>query len=91
MSFFDDLSKKVGDVASTAAKKSGELVETTKINMSISKEEESITKIYTEIGKKYFEANSDSADSEYAGLFDTIKKHQDTINELKEKIKQMNE
>lgn len=91
MSFLNDLSKKVGSAASTAAKKSGELVETTKINMSISKEEDGINKIYAEIGKRVFEADKDSADSPYAELFDSIKRHQDTIRELKEKLKQIGE
>jgi hypothetical protein len=36
MPFFDNLSKKVSDAAKSAAKKSGDLVEVTKLNRAIS-------------------------------------------------------
>jgi rubrerythrin len=51
MPLFDNFSKKVGDAAKTAAKKSGELVETTKLNMTINSEEDKIKKLHNEIGK----------------------------------------
>ena len=90
MSFLDNLNKTVGSAASAAAKKSGELVEITKINMSINKEEDSINKVYAKIGKKFYEVNVDSMENdEYAKLFKQIKKHQQTINELKKKLKQI--
>ncbi|WP_368490864.1 hypothetical protein [Clostridium sp. BJN0013] len=90
MSFLDNLNKTVGSAASAAAKKSGELVEITKINMSINKEEDNINKVYAKIGKKFYEANADSMENdEYAKLFKQIKKHQQTINELKKKLKQI--
>ncbi|MFL0195167.1 hypothetical protein ACJDU8_06250 [Clostridium sp. WILCCON 0269] len=90
MSFLDNLSKTVGSAASTAAKKSGELVEITKINMSINKEEESINRVYAEIGKKFYEINADSIGNDgYNKFFEQIKKHQQTINELKKKLNQI--
>ncbi|WP_368490787.1 hypothetical protein [Clostridium sp. BJN0013] len=90
MSFLDNLNKTVGSAASAAAKKSGELVEITKINMSINKEEDSINKVYAKIGKKFYEVNVDSMENdEYAKLFKQIKKHQQTINELKKKLNQI--
>ena len=45
MAFFGDLGKKVSEAAQTAVKKSGELVEITKLNMSIGSEEEKINEI----------------------------------------------
>lgn len=54
MPFFDSLSKKVGDVAKTAAKKSEELLETTKLNRSISAEEDKIKGIMSDIGKAVY-------------------------------------
>lgn len=90
MSFLDNLGKTVGSAASTAVKKSGELVEITKINMSINKEKDSISKVYAKIGKKFYEVNADSTENhEYTELFEQIKKHQQTINELKKKLNQI--
>ena len=65
---FENLSKKIGDFAQNAAKKSGEfaqtaakksseVVEITKLNMSITGEENSIEKLYVEIGKLYYSSN----------------------------------
>lgn len=90
MSFLDNLGRTVGSAASAAVKKSGELVEITKINMSINKERDSISKIYAKIGKKFYEVNADSVENdEYTELFERIKKHQQTINELKKKLNQI--
>ena len=54
MPFFSNLSKKVGNIAKTAAKKSGDLVGTTKLNMTINSEEDKIKKLYSEIGKSVY-------------------------------------
>lgn len=90
MSFLDNLSKTAGSAASAAVKKSGELVEITKINMSINKEKDSISKVYAKIGKKFYEVNADSMENdEYAELFEQIKRHHQTINELKKKLNQI--
>jgi small-conductance mechanosensitive channel len=85
--------KKSGEIAQTAAKKSGEVVETTKLNMSINGEEESIRKLYAEIGKLYFESvnNNTPIDSVAEELCDKIKEHQENIDEYKEKIKLIKE
>lgn len=56
MSVLDNLSKRVTDTAKAAAKKSGEIVEVTKLNMSISAEEDKIEKSYSTIGKVVYEA-----------------------------------
>ena len=55
MSVLDNITRKVTDTAKAAAKKSGSVVEITKLNLSISAEEEKIRKIYTEMGKQLYE------------------------------------
>lgn len=55
MSVLDNITKRVTDTAKAAAKKSGSVVEITRLNMSISAEEEKIRKIYTEMGKQLYE------------------------------------
>lgn len=91
MPIFDNLGKKVGEAAQTAAKKSSELVETTKLNMNISTAEDKINKIYLKIGKNTFakfnagyEINPDFVDD-----CKEIKQLQDEINNLKAKIMEL--
>ena len=55
VSVLDNITRKVTDTAKAAAKKSGSVVEITKLNLSISAEEEKIRKIYTEMGKQLYE------------------------------------
>ena len=91
MSLFDNLSKKIGDVAQNAAKVSGELVEITKINVNIKAEEDNINKIYNEIGRYYFgqfEAGV-QLDEFIMDHCHKIKGYELHINDLKEKIKEI--
>jgi hypothetical protein len=55
VSVLDNITKKVTDTAKAAAKKSGNVVEVTKLNMNISAEEEKVRKIYTDMGKQLYE------------------------------------
>jgi predicted nucleic acid-binding Zn-ribbon protein len=80
--------KKSGELAQTAAKKSGEMVEITKLNMNITSEENSIEKLYTEIGKLYYSSieNGTELDAGVAEICQKIKAHKDNIAQIKEKI-----
>ncbi|HEX2946398.1 MAG TPA: zinc ribbon domain-containing protein [Clostridia bacterium] len=55
VSVLDNITRKVTDTAKAAAKMSGNVVEVTRLNMSINAEEEKIRKIYTEMGKQLYE------------------------------------
>ena len=55
MSVLDNITKRVTDTAKAAAKKSGSVVEVTRLNININTEEEKIRKIYTDIGKQLYE------------------------------------
>lgn len=86
MSFFDNFGKKIEDATKTAAKKSNELVEITKINVEIKSEEDKIKKVYTEIGEKVYE--NYNADDE---VFDGFKELYDEIESSKTKVHKLNE
>lgn len=88
MAFLENLGKKVGEAAQAAAKKSGELVETTKLNVNINSEEDKIQKIYTQIGKTLFERYSATgvADDDVKESLEAVKVHEQNIKSLKEKI-----
>jgi len=88
MAFLENLGKKMGEAAQTAAKKSSELVEVTKLNMNINSEEDKIQKLYVQIGKKVYEGFSSNAEAnpEFAADCEAIKAHEENIKSLREKI-----
>lgn len=55
MSVLDNITKKVTDTAKAAAKKSGSVVEVTKLNMNINTEEEKVRKVYSDMGRMLYE------------------------------------
>ena len=63
MDFIKDITKKVGRTAKTAVKKSNNLLEITKLNMSIGSEEDKIAKIYTQIGKEVYDSFENNAEA----------------------------
>lgn len=88
MAFLDNMGKKLGEAAQAAAKKSGELVEVTKLNVNINTEEDKIQKLYAQIGKKIYEkyAASGSIDEEAIEDCETIKVHEQNAKNLRSKI-----
>jgi DnaJ-class molecular chaperone with C-terminal Zn finger domain len=91
MAMFDNFGKKIGDLAQNAVKKSGEMVEVTKLNINIKTEEESIDKLYDEIGKYCYvryEAGNEN-DSSIIEICGKIKDHKEKISALKEKINEI--
>lgn len=91
MAFFENLGKKVGEAAQAAAKKSSEIVEVTKLNISISSEEDKIQKLYAQIGKRLFEeyCSGQEVAEGYKVDCEAIKAHQDNIKGFKEKIMEL--
>lgn len=88
MAFLENLGKKVGEAAQAAARKSGELVEITKLNVNIGSEEDKIQKQYTQIGKSIYEKYNAMGvvDDDVKENCETIKVHEQNIKASKEKI-----
>ena len=88
MPIFENLTKRVTDTAKAAAKKSGDIVEVTKLNMSIGTEEDKIETVYTEIGKAVYDIYTKGEDvgEEFRDLCEKIRTHQKNIEEIKQKI-----
>lgn len=88
MAFLENLGKKVGEAAQAAAKKSGELVEVTKLNVSIGQEEDKIHKLYLQIGKSVYEKSKAEgvADDYVKEACDAVAAHEQNIKALREKI-----
>ena len=91
MAFLENLGKKVGEAAQAAAKKSGELVEVTKLNVNINSEEDKIQKLYAQIGKVVFEKYNASgiAEDDVQEACENIKVHEQNIRTLRDKISEV--
>jgi hypothetical protein len=85
---FDKVSKKVTDTAKAAAKKSGDLVEVAKLNLSIGTEEDKIKKVYIDLGKVTYETftNGGEVDEVLKSYCEMIKSHEENIKDIKMKI-----
>lgn len=88
MAFLENLGKKVGEAAQAAAKKSNEIVETTKLNSNINSEEDKIQKLYVQLGKAVYERFTQEGTAEDYALeaCQAIVEHQKNIAALREKI-----
>ncbi|MDP4181763.1 MAG: zinc ribbon domain-containing protein [Bacillota bacterium] len=88
MSMFENFTKKVTDTAKAAARKSSDLVEVTKLNMSIGTEEDKIEKLYLEIGKTIYEsyAKDENIDDLFVEKCKQIDSYNNNIKEMRKKI-----
>ena len=88
MTIFENFTKKVTDTAKAAARKSSEIVEVTKLNMSIGAEEDKINKVYTEIGKAVYVsyAKGEVVNEVFVGSCEKVKAYEANISEMKQKI-----
>ena len=91
MAFLENLGKRVGEAAQAAAKKSGELVEVTKLNVNINSEEDKIQKLYSQIGKTIFEKYSASGfvEDDAKEACEAIVVHEQNIKALRDKISEV--
>ncbi|MDD3169230.1 MAG: hypothetical protein PHC91_07205 [Eubacteriales bacterium] len=89
MAFLENLGKKIGSVAETAADKASEFAETTKLNSSISSEQKQIDARFIEIGKVIFDKEKDDPNSLVADQCRKIMIGQNNIAELQAKIERI--
>jgi ribosomal protein L40E len=88
MSFWDSFGRKAKEAAQEVAKKSGELVEVTRLNISISNEEDKVRKLYLEMGKKIYDTyrGSQPVDNEFEEICKKIDNIMENIESMKQKI-----
>lgn len=86
MSFFDEIGKKVTQVGNDTVKMTKDLSEIAKLNSAVNSSEKKIQELYVQIGKAYFEKNSENTESEFYDTISEIKNQNALIRENKEKI-----
>lgn len=91
MSILDNITDKVTKTAKAAAKKSGDIVEVTKLNISIGAEEDKIEKLYKQIGKEVFNKYQDieQIPVDIKSYCEEIQKHMENIAQMRNKINEL--
>ena len=91
MDMFNDLGRKVAAAAKTVTRKSEDMVELTKLNLTIGNEEDKIKRMLYEIGSELYRSYTNG--KSYEELFDVkcseVKQLEDNIKVLKERILQL--
>lgn len=85
MAFLDDIKK----ATKTIAQKTGDMVEVSKLTLSISQEKDKINKIYTDIGKAVYEQYKLGNDIGFGDLCSAVEEHERKIDELQQKINEI--
>lgn len=88
MAILENITRKVTDTAKAAAKKSGDIVELTKLNMSIGTEENKIEKAYIGIGKIVYDGfkKGEDVSQDLKEHCEKIKSCEENIDEIRQKI-----
>lgn len=88
MAFFNDLSKKLSQAGQDVAQSTKNFAAVTKLNSLVSEEEKKIDNLYYQMGKTYFETNSDYPEDNLAGYISAIIEAMNNIEKYKEQIKE---
>lgn len=91
MSNFENFTKRVAETAKAAVRKSGDIVEVTKLNLNIGTEEDKIKKLYVDMGRMVYELylNGDEVSSVLVDNCEKVGNHEKAIQELRQKILQL--
>lgn len=89
MPFFDELGKKIAQTSQSAAKKTRNIAETTKLKGMISDEEKSIDKVFQQIGEAYYETFGENPDQLFVQLITSINDSKAKIATCKDQIMQV--
>jgi len=82
MSFIDDLKKATKNLA----QKTGDVVEISKLNLSIAQEKEKVETLFSEIGKAVYEQYKAGKDLGFGDKCEVIAEHERKIEEYRQKI-----
>lgn len=89
MGFFDNIGKTLSNAGQTIAQKSKDVVDTAKLNSTISDERKKITNAYEQIGKLYVERHADYPEPDFVEYFDAIKAAENVIADCEQKLKDL--
>ena len=86
MGFFEDIGKKVADVGQKTVQKTKEMSDILRLESLVTKEENKLEQIYSQIGKMYVELHTDSFEDAFAGMFGEIREAEQNIQNYRQQI-----
>ncbi|MDD3920864.1 MAG: zinc ribbon domain-containing protein [Eubacteriales bacterium] len=86
MGAFEGFSKKIGTIAGSASKKSGDLVETARLNSEIGRLQTEIEDLQFELGGAYYQAHQNDTSCEFSETVKTIAAKEKEIQIRNEKL-----
>lgn len=89
MAFFNELGKKISQTSQGVVQKTKDTAESMKLSGMVSDEEKRINGLFMEIGKKYFELNSELHDPNFEEMIVGIKNARAKIADYSEQIKRL--
>ncbi len=87
MAFFDDISKKITDVTSSAAQKTRDMTEISRLNSAVNEEEAKINNAYLQIGRLYCANHSNDCEESFAIFVNAVKESEKRIADIKAQIR----
>jgi len=89
MAFFEDIGKKITQTGQDALTKTKNMTEAARLNGMISDEDRKITQMLTEIGKVYYNLNSNDPGDEYTSYISAIKESIAKKTQFSEQVKKL--
>ena len=88
MAFWEKVGGNISNTGKSVAAKAKEMATVSNLHGQIATQEEILNRAYLDIGKRYYEMNSETPDEEYLELFTKIKEANQKIEELNQEILQ---
>lgn len=85
MEFFDKFSETIMSASKDMSQKARDLSETARLSLDIRSKEDSVRRLYAEIGEQYYKEHKDDIEPAYEQM-ERIKEYMTTIDELKKKL-----
>lgn len=89
MAFLDNISKKITDATASAAQKTRDIAEISKLNSAISEEEEKLNNAYIQIGKLYCANHANDFEDCYAVCVGIVKEAEKKIADMQASIREI--
>ena len=89
MGFLENLGKGISDFSQSTIQKGKDVANVAKFSRLISDEERAMSKLFEQLGRKYFDLRSEANEEDFADLIIGVKESQERIREYQDSIKEL--
>lgn len=86
MGFFENIGKKVADAGQKTVQKTKEMSDVIRLEALVTREENKLEQIYSQIGKLYVELHADSFEEAFAGMLGEYSESEQNIQNYRQQI-----